>query len=201
MAADFMARQAQLRTSFGLLLLALLTQCSPGQPDSVSTPLLNQDEAHCQLVNGLLYRNGRPFTGTIFSFFPATADTAEHTNYRDGREHGIWSQYYPGGRLRQQRTYDNGQKVGDYIAWWETGRKKLQYHFDRDEYEGTCREWNEKGVLIQKMNYHKGHEEGTQKLFYNDGKIRANYTIIEGRRYGLLGTKNCVNVSDSVFRQ
>lgn len=148
-----------------------------------------------------MYRNGKPFTGTLFSIFPSTTDTAERASYWDGREHGNWSQYYPGGAFRQQRAFDNGQKVGDYIAWWETGRKKLLYHFEQNEYEGTCQEWNEQGVLIQEMNYHKGHEEGMQKLFYNDGKVRANYTIIDGRRYGLLGTKNCVNVSDSVFRQ
>ena len=49
------------------------------------------------------------------------------------------------------------------------------------------------------MNYVKGHEEGSQKMYYDNGKIRSNYTIIAGRRYGLLGTKNCVNVADSVF--
>jgi antitoxin component YwqK of YwqJK toxin-antitoxin module len=51
------------------------------------------------------------------------------------------------------------------------------------------------------MNYVMGHESGAQQQFYTDGKIKANYTIIDGRRYGLLGTKNCVNVSDSIFKQ
>ena len=196
-AAVSTARQVRFRAN-GWLLLLFLTACSSPtqQNDAV---LLNRDDSQLRFVNGLLYVADKPITGTVFSLFPATADTSERAGYLDGREHGTWTKYYPGGTLREQRNYDRGQKVGDYVAWWENGREQLHYHFTDDEYEGTCREWNEAGGLIQEMNYRNGHEEGPQKLFYDDGKIRANYTIINGRRYGLLGTKNCVNVSDSVF--
>ena len=195
-----MARRARFPGSCWLLLLLFLAACS--SPDQqAGTVSLNRADTHFSQANGLVYYAGKPFTGRVFTLFPATSDTIERGGYQDGREHGLWQQYYPGGRLRQQRSYTNGQKVGDYVAWWPNGQQQLQYRFSGDEYEGTCREWNEKGGLIQEMNYHKGHEEGTQKLFYNDGKVRANYTIINGRRYGLLGTKNCVNVSDSVFRR
>jgi antitoxin component YwqK of YwqJK toxin-antitoxin module len=51
------------------------------------------------------------------------------------------------------------------------------------------------------LNYQKGHEEGEQKWWYDNGKIKANYIIKDGRRYGLLGTKNCINVSDSIFKK
>ncbi len=199
MAAVFTARPVRFRANYGLLLL-LLTACSSPMKQA-DTVLLNRDDSQLRLVNGLLYVADKPVTGIVFALFPTTADTAERAGYLAGREHGIRVQYYPGGKLREQRAYDRGQKVGDYVAWWENGRKQLHYHFADDEYEGTCREWNENGLLIQEMNYRAGHEEGTQKLFYNDGKVRANYTIINGRRYGLLGTKNCVNVSDSVFSQ
>lgn len=53
---------------------------------------------------------------------------------------------------------------------------------------------------MKEMNYKKGFEEGSQKMFYDNGKVKVNYIMINGRRYGLLGTKNCVNVSDSVFK-
>ena len=37
-----------------------------------------------------------------------------------------------------------------------------------------------------------------QQFWYNDGEIKSNYIIKNKRRYGLLGTKNCVNVSNSI---
>lgn len=106
-------------------------------------------------------------------------------------------QFYPSGKIRELRYFENGKKVGDHKTWWENGQVQSHYIFEDDEYEGTCREWNEHGALIREMNYHKGHESGSQKQWYDDGKVRSNYVIIKGRRYGLLGTKNCVNVSDS----
>ena len=82
------------------------------------------------------------------------------------------------------------------------GRWELQssFLFKDDEYEGECSEWNEKGILIRRMHYARGHESGAQQQWYDDGSIRSNYVIIKGRRFGLLGTKNCVNVSDSLDR-
>jgi antitoxin component YwqK of YwqJK toxin-antitoxin module len=51
------------------------------------------------------------------------------------------------------------------------------------------------------MNYKKGHEDGQQQWWYDNGKIKANYIIKNGRRYGLRGTKKCINVSDSIFKK
>jgi antitoxin component YwqK of YwqJK toxin-antitoxin module len=102
--------------------------------------------------------------------------------------------------LMERRFYEQGKKTGIFDGWWPNGHKRLTYHFQNGEYEGNCRDWTDRGVLINDMNYHEGHETGEQRQFYEDGKIKSNYVIKDGRRYGLLGTKNCVNVSDSVFR-
>ena len=48
------------------------------------------------------------------------------------------------------------------------------------------------------MNYIKGKEVGRQQLWYDDGGVRSNYVMLNNRRYGLLGTKNCVNISDEI---
>ena len=54
------------------------------------------------------------------------------------------------------------------------------------------------GNLFHLAHYKNGQEEGVQKLWYENGKIRANYIILNGKRFGLLGTKNCLNVKDSL---
>ena len=71
--------------------------------------------------------------------------------------------------------------------------------FKKGEYDGTNRIWTKDGQIIEELNYKKGQEFGSQKVWYLDGKIKSNYIIKNNRRYGLLGTKNCTNVSEEVF--
>ncbi len=123
-----------------------------------------------------------------------------HGNFVNNLTWAEWKKYYEGGKIKETRRFSLGKKTGDYIAWWPNGSKQLHYFFIDDEYEGNCKEWNEKGLLTKDMNYKKSKEEGLQRWWYDNGKIKANYFIKGGRRYGLLGTKNCINVSDSIFK-
>ncbi len=201
---DFMVHQEQLRNNLLLICLFGMFGCnaivSP-QPQSNSIVLLNKREHHFAMQNGLLLLNNKPFSGKLFALFPTTNDTSSIENYLNGKEHGEWLRFYESKKLREKRYFVNGQKTGIYLTWWENGNKQMDYQFVNDEYEGTCREWNEKGMLNKEMNYKKGHEDGRQQWWYDNGKIKANYVIKDGRRYGLLGTKNCINVSDSIFKK
>ena len=131
-------------------------------------------------------------------FYPGTSDTAAVSYYSNGKEHGRWVRYHPNGKLMEERFFDHGKKTRIMKGWWANGQLQSLYHFYNDEYEGECSDWNEMGVLIRRMHYNRGHEEGLQQQWYDDGSVRSNYVIVKGRRYGLLGTKNCVNVSDSL---
>jgi antitoxin component YwqK of YwqJK toxin-antitoxin module len=135
-------------------------------------------------------------------FYPSSTDTASVIFHLNGLEHGEWRKYYPSGQLMEKRYFNKGVKVGVMKNWWENGQLQSEYHFNNGEYDGTCREWNVGGLLIREMNYENGYEQGSQKQWYDNGSYRSNYVIRDGRRYGLLGTKNCVNVSDSldIFR-
>jgi antitoxin component YwqK of YwqJK toxin-antitoxin module len=195
-----MARRVRFRASAPCLLIWVLWFGCTSSEERVNARMLNSSEPGVEQVNGTVLLHDKPYTGTIFTLYPGTQDTARIVRYLVGKEHGTWKQFYPGGHLQDQREFDRGRKVGQLLAWWENGNKKMHYHFENDEYEGTCREWNSEGQLVLEMNYHQGHEQGAQKMYYDNGKIRANYTIVNGRRYGLLGTKNCINVADSVFK-
>ena len=201
MAADITARRVRLANNLFLIVFLIFTGCSaPDKPVQASNELINRTEQNLSIVNGILLVNGEPFNGTLFSLFPGTTDTIETSAYQNGKEHGEWKQFYPTRQLKETRFFENGQKTGEYTTWWENGNIQLKYLFANDEYEGTCREWSENGLLNKEMNYNKGHEEGRQQWWYDNGKIKANYIIKNGRRYGLLGTKNCTNVSDSIFK-
>lgn len=189
------------RLAVRVLVVALLCSCSA--KDKFSPAALrwfNEAALHLQNSAGVATEEGQPFTGIVYALLPNGKDTATVMCFADGKEDGEWRRYFANGQLMERRYFERGKKAGTYTAWWPNGRQRLLYHFANGEYEGTCRDWNDKGLLIAEMNYKEGHEEGPQKQFYNNGKIKANYIIRNGRRYGLLGTKNCVNVSDSVFK-
>ena len=78
-------------------------------------------------------------------------------------------------------------------------KRQFEYRFKNDEYHGENKAWSEKGILIQHLIFENGFEKGLQRLWWNDGTVRSNYIVRNNRRYGLLGTKNCINVSDEIF--
>lgn len=198
-----MAHRVLLRNKILLILFIGFFGCdtnAPKTPAPVSAGLLNKTEQQITMNNGQLFIANKPFTGSLFTLHPNSKDTAVIENYVNGKEDGEWKKFYASNKVKEKRFFTNGQKTGEYIAWWENGNKQLHYFFLADEYEGTCKEWNEAGMLNKIMNYKKGHEEGQQQWWYDNGKIKANYIIKDGRRYGLLGTKNCINVSDSIFK-
>jgi antitoxin component YwqK of YwqJK toxin-antitoxin module len=109
--------------------------------------------------------------------------------------------FYPNKQLMEYREFRNDMKNGKQIAYWDNGNKRFEFNAVNDAYEGELKEWDYNGNLFHLAHYENGQEEGVQKLWYENGKIRANYVILKGRRYGLLGTKNCKNVSDSIFNR
>ncbi len=206
---DIMAHQALLRNNLFLLSIVYMAffSCNDVAPVVAKEPVhlytkkVNKEQAvDFKIINGILMEGNNPFNGTLFTLFPKTTDTAEISNYYNGKEDGEWKKYYPSKKIREKRYFKDGSKTGEYLVWWENGNKQLQYFFEADEYEGVCKEWSETGFLNKIMTYKKGHEDGHQQWWYDNGKIKANYVIIDGRRYGLLGTENCVNVSDSIFK-
>jgi hypothetical protein len=197
-----MVQQVRLLNNILLLLSIGVAGCNnrPANPAVNSMAVLNSNDIGLANVNGSMYFNRQPFSGLLFTLFAGTKDTAEISAWSQGKEHGEWKKFYKAGRSQSNRTFENGKKTGVLITWWPDGTKQMHYLFHNDEYDGTCREWNEQGKLVKEMNYKMGHEEGSQRSWYDNGSTRANYVIKNGRRFGLLGTKNCMNVSDSIFK-
>lgn len=198
---DFMEHRVRLhskRLLISVILLGGIGACQQIQPQSPLVVLAT--DARFQQRNGLIYLQDSLFSGEVIAFYPHTKDSLYRHGFLSGKEHGLWKEYYPGNRLMESRYFERGSKEGNYLAYWENGVVRLNYHFLHDEYEGICEEWNEQGRLIRRMHYQRGREEGMQQQFYDDGSIRSNYLIKDGRRFGLLGTKNCVNVSDTLFQ-
>lgn len=98
---------------------------------------------------------------------------------------------YPDGALWYIRTYRDGKEEGVHRGWWPNGARKFEYHYHNGIAEGPQREWFDDGNPYTEFNYVAGHESGLQRMWTSYGKLRANYIIRDGRRYGLIGAMGC----------
>lgn len=167
--------------------------------EQIELQSFNTSSLHLEHQNGLAYHGEKPFSGKVFEL-NERGDTLALFGFYQGKEHGEWRQFFPNGQLREVRYFDRGVKVKTLCRWWENGQKQFECFFKNGEYDGALQEWNASGQLVRAMNYKNGHEEGSQRMYYDNGKVRSNYVVKNGKRMGLLGTKNCINVSDSIFK-
>lgn len=158
---------------------------------------INIADTNFVYIQDTVYYKQKHFTGYQFALH-LNGDTALLKSFYNGLEEGFTRKWHTNKQLAEERFYLAGKKEGLHRAYWQSGRLKFEYHFLHDEFDGLCKEWYANGRIFKEFNYKAGHEEGSIKMFWENGKIKTNYIIKNGRRYGLLGTKNCINVADSV---
>ncbi|WP_185731556.1 toxin-antitoxin system YwqK family antitoxin [Larkinella rosea] len=192
-----MARRVPGRSKLLGLLAGIWMSCQ-SSPESVS--FVDASKIRIQVKGGITCSGDKPISGILFET-DRHGDTTFRVSFVDGKEDGTARFFYPGNRLREERFFVNGWKEGVHRGWYENGKRRFEYHFRDDLFEGNYREWFPNGKPFRNMHYEKGQESGVQQVWYSSGKIKTNYLIKDDRRYGLLGTKNCRNVADSVFRK
>ena len=143
--------------------------------------------------------NGEVYTGYLYKLAENQKDTISISFYKDGLKHGVWKKFYNTGKVKEIRHFKKGKKIGKYLGYYMKGEIAFEYNFKDGEYHGKRYEWKKNGSLLRESTYENGYEKGVQKIWWPDGRIKSNYIIKNNRRYGLLGVKNCVNVSDSIF--
>jgi len=185
-----------------ILFVFILYACSNGKKEkiiiqrSIPAIYIEGKTASLEKIQDIVYYNTRRFDGYVYEMYNAK-DTSFVKSYLNGLEEGTHKKWYPNKQLSEERLYHNGKKEGIHKAWWDNGNMQYKYQISNDEYTGEFKEWNQDGLLIKFFHYKNGQEDGSQKLYYENGSIRSNYVIVKGRRFGLLGTKNCSNVKES----
>ncbi len=182
--------------SLGSVFLGALIICSCSTSDPILWVL--HGSQNLEHRKGLSYLNSQILDAVLYEL-NAQGDTSFIHPYSQGKAHGEWREYYPQNRLKRSVKYLNGKKTGSSMGFWQNGLQMTDYNYLNGEFHGRQEEFNDVGKLIRIMNYDMGHESGEQKLWYDNGELKSNYVVKDGRRFGLLGTKNCVNVTDSIF--
>lgn len=148
-----------------LLFLTLLFLVScSGIPEKV-----DMSDENLKKAKGIYYFKGKPYSG-VMEEHDASKNLIGVSEFADGKKNGVSKYYWPNGTLKFEANYKNGF------------------------YHGSVKRYFENGKLLSWFNYDNGYESGRQQMWKSDGRIKVNYEVIDGRKYGLTGVKNCVNV-------
>lgn len=139
-----------------------------------------------------LYLKDKPYSGFVTDRY-ANGKLASKEGYLNGKLEGKQEKWYENGAIREVRYYTANRKVGKHEGWYQNGQKRFEYFINNDVPVKTHREWYQNGQLFTYNTFNNaGQPEGLQQMWYDNGKIKANYVVKEGRRFGLLGAKGCM---------
>ncbi len=176
-----------------IILFFLISSCSEKQDRSY---IIIKDFSLLSKKGAYLYLDNNKFSGIL-------TDSIENikileVQYLNGRKNGYEKIWYNNGKISEERFYKNGRKEGNHKLFWENGNKKMIANFLDGQYEGKMIQWHKNGEKFKEFYYENGNEIGNQKMWNSKGNIKANYDIVNNRRYGLTGQKNCVS-SNEIF--
>jgi len=180
---------------YRLLFILILVSCKT----EIKNITVFQTDVGLKLINGELFYKGELFSGRLVDFYKNDS-LRYQAFYIDGRKEGIEQYFYKNGQVNTCRMYKKGVKIGVHDGWWQDGSRKFQYHFnEKGQYHGSVKEWFKNGQLFKIFNYLNGKEKGKQRMYEVNGDIRANYEVINGERFGLIGLKKCYTLKkDSI---
>jgi hypothetical protein len=147
-----------------------------------------------------LFYNDIKYSGFVYTLYNAK-DTMQIAGFLNGVEEGVQKKWYLNKQIASERFYRAGKKIGKHLGYWENGQPQFEFYFENGEYHGITKEWYQNGQAYRSFHYEHGYEQGSQKMWWENGIIRANYVVKNGRRYGLIGLKLCMNPNDSVLKK
>ena len=210
--AIFMKQQIIAKAGFFFLCISFLNACTTQKEEiknitpeikiakTVPSVYINAADKDLTKHQDTIFYKDKFFTGFRYTLY-STGDTVAVDSYFNGVEEGTQKKWYPNRQLQEERFYINGKKEGTHKGWWPDGKEKFLFTAYSDKNDGEFKEWYSSGLLAKYFHYKNGQEEGSERLWWDNGSVRANYVIRDGKKYGLIGLKTCINPYDSITKK
>lgn len=131
----------------------------------------------------------------------------EEGNYTNGLRNGVFKFYTRKGELERIEVYENGELKKDEEGgsaaildirqeFYPDGKLKLEGSYQNDKKNGTFRQYDQNGNQVSGLIYSNdillaegqidsiGRRQGPWKIYYRDGKLRAEGSYINGLKDG-----------------
>lgn len=112
----------------------------------------------------------------------------------DGKENGVALGWYKNGKKRYELNFLNGNREGTHKGWHPNDTLSFSYFFHEDKYEGEQNTYFPSGNRWQSLHYVNGYEEGKQKSWNDSLRVVNNFTVKNGKLYGVIGRYDCMSV-------
>ena len=110
----------------------------------------------------------------------------------NGKEDGKAFGWFNTGEKMMARNFENGLKKGTYEQWWPNGHYRYLFHYVADVLDGRQMVFYADGKKRQESNYLMGNLEGVQRSWDHNGVLISNYTIKNGKLFGVIKVKSCM---------
>jgi antitoxin component YwqK of YwqJK toxin-antitoxin module len=167
-----------------LLLLGLCAACVSAQAATIDV-----DDPRVSRAAPLWLLDKQPMTGELRR--KETDGSSTVLPLRDGWLHGTVKSHGANGQPRSEGAFVQGQAEGVHRAWWPNGRLRSEQRFEQDRPHGLSTTWYPSGQRYEEHRYERGQEAGLQRVWFEDQRLRANYEVRNGRRYGNIGAMGC----------
>ena len=115
----------------------------------------------------------------------------------DGKEHGVAYGWFETGEKRYEKCFKNGNRDGHHKTWYKNGQLAGVNFYIDDKLDGEQKTYYETGNICQILNYANGYEEGKQKTWNDSGRVINNFTVKNGKLYGIIGRYDCMSVMEN----
>jgi len=111
--------------------------------------------------------------------------TTGHFQY--GKKHGVWTKWSTKGIMISEEWYENGIKSGSSKKWYLSGQSSLEGHYKAGKPIGPRIEWFLDGRKMSDHNYtHQGKDiHAETQTWYSNGQLQSMSLYINGKPEGL----------------
>lgn len=145
-------------------------------------------------VENLYYHSEELFSGKA-SLISDDKMELGNVEIDNGKLNGLVLEWFPDGAKKTRKVFKEGFEDGIQKGWHTTGFISYEYEAEQGKILNVYKEYFPNGNMQIEKKYEDGVEVANKILNLN-GKVIANYVLKNGRYYGLMGSGNCVTVTN-----
>ena len=139
------------------------------------------------------YKQRHKWTASVRSHYANYSDPAGHMRQLvDGLDDGLHTLTYKGRKIAEGEVRD-GEMTGPWVFFYRSGKVKKEFEcvMVDSQMEGEVKYWHPNGKRKLEATYRAGVLHGRCASYYQDGTIRAEGQMVDGKREDTWKTYKC----------